>query len=94
MNDNLSAQTASTLMGHNPYSRILKKCYADDFDQMDLTALVHSSETVFAPTMSDLLKPTAFHIADIKQYDLTATEIVEQVLQNELYITLQEKRSA
>lgn len=94
MNDNLSAQPASSLMGHNPYSHTLKKSYAGDFERLDLTTLVHTGEATQASTMSALLKPHAFHIADIKRYNLTPTEIQCYVLQDETLIALKNKREA
>ncbi|PHZ09658.1 uncharacterized protein RHIMIDRAFT_315232 [Rhizopus microsporus ATCC 52813] len=92
MNDNLSAQPASSLIGHNPYSHTLKKSYAGDFERLDLTTLVHTGEATQASTMSVLLKPHAFHIADIKRYNLTPTEIQCYVLQDETLIALKNKR--
>lgn len=71
MNDNLSVHTASSLMGHSPYSTTLKKYYAGEFEQVDLSNLTHTGETTFAPTMSALLKPHVFRIMDIKRYNLT-----------------------
>ncbi|CAO3671086.1 unnamed protein product [Rhizopus microsporus] len=67
INDNLSKETASSLIGHSPYSHVLKKCYAGDFEQMDMTELIQKGERTFTPTMSPLLKPHAYRIADIRK---------------------------
>lgn len=80
-------------MGHNPYSHILKKSYAGGFEQMDMTTLMQKGERAFAPTMSPLLKPHAYHIADIRKYNLTPVEIQEKVFLNESYTALIEKKT-
>ncbi|KAI8378913.1 hypothetical protein BD560DRAFT_30904 [Blakeslea trispora] len=91
--DTLSNETAFTLMGHNPYAKVLRQCFAKTFPNMNMTELVNNCRPTNTPSLSALLTPAAFHTKDIKRYNLTSTDSNE-ILNDESYTTLVEAKLA